>query len=365
MLNYHYQPRLLGMIAGLCLCLLPAAGLAAGTASGTDIDNTATVDYQVSGIDQDQVTSNTATFVVDNKVDLTVATTDGAAVTVIPNATDQVATYTVTNDGNTVQDYSLAATHSATGAFGGTESFDATNIRVFVDANANDVYDSGTDTGTYIDELAADATISVFVLVDIPGTTVDGDLSSFDLTATTAHGGTAATQGADIGSDDSGDADNPAVVQIVFADGAGTADAANDGDHSSLDGYEVSTADIAVTKAAAVVLDPINGAVNRKGIPGATVEYTVDIDNTGSVVATSVTVIDPVPTNSAFVVASVVTTPAVGPTVDYSDDGGATWTYTPVAGPDGSDATVTHVRVAFATIAAAASGQVVFQVLIL
>ncbi len=54
-----------------------------------------------------------------------------------------------------------------------------------------------------------------------------------------------------------------------------------------------------------------------------------------------------------------------GTTIAYSNDGGTTWTYVPVAGVDGSDPSVTHLRVTFVAIANAASGQVDFQVLIL
>ena len=337
---------------------------AAGTLSGISIDNTASVDYQVGGIDQSTVTSNTATFVVDNRIDLTVTTVDVAIVNVVPGATDRVLTLSVTNDGNTVQDYSLAAAISATGAFGETESFDAGNVRVFADGNANGTYELANDTATYIDELAPDATITVFVVSDIAVSQVDGDVASYDLIATTAVGGTAASQGADITSDDSGDADLPGTVQIVFADGAGSADAANDGQHSSKDGYKILSASLSVVKGSSVSDDPINGGTNPKAIPGATVDYTIDIDNTGAASATGVMLVDAIPANTAFVVGSVNTSPAVGPTVEYSDDNATTWTYTPSAGPDGSDTAVTHVRVTFASIASAGSAQAVFQVLI-
>jgi len=350
---------LMGMIA-----LGVPQAMATGTASGTNIQNSATVDYDVSSVAQTQVTSNTASFLVDNKVDLTVATTDGALVTVVPGATAQVLTYTVTNDGNTVQDYSLTATHSATGAFGGTESFDVTGVNIYVDANSNDSYDTGTDTGTYIDELAADASISVFIVANVPLAQVDDDVSSLDLVAQTAVGGSAASQGADITTDDAASADVAGTVQIVFADGAGTNDNANDGKHSSLDGYEVVTATITATKASAVDQDPVNGGTNPKAIPGATMGYTVDINNGGSAQADDVIFIDSIPANTNFLVASVSTTPASGPTVAYSDDNGTSWTFTPVADGDGSDSDVTDVRVTFTSIAAAGTAQVVFQVLI-
>jgi len=159
-------------------------------------------------------------------------------------------------------------------------------------------------------------------------------------------------------------ADNPATVQTVFADGAGSADPANDGRHSSKDAYKGNSADLAVTKTADVSSDPVNGGTNPKAIPGATVDYSILVDNNGSVSATNVIVVDAVPGSTSFLVGSTSSTPG-GTTIEYSDDGGATWTYSPVAGGDGSDPNVTHLRVTFASIANGASGQVDFQVLIL
>ena len=45
--------------------------LADGTPAGTPISNTASVDYFVNGVDQDDISSNTVTFLVDRKVTFT------------------------------------------------------------------------------------------------------------------------------------------------------------------------------------------------------------------------------------------------------------------------------------------------------
>ena len=353
--------KVVAVLVGVLTLALAGTALAVGTPSGTTITNTATVDYSVSGTPQAQVPSNAATFVVDNRVDLLVTTVDAAIVAVVPGTFAQVLTYTVTNTGNTVQDFSLQALDSAVGAFGETETFDAANVNVFVDANGNNAYDAGTDTGLYVDELAADASITVFVVADIPLAQVHDDVASYDLVAQVAQGGSIGALGADILTDDAAAADDPNVVQIVFGDGAGSVDAANDGAYSSLDGYMVVSAELTVVKSSSVVSDPFNGAANPKAIPGATVGYQVLVTNVGSVGADNVTVIDTIPANSAFLVGSVT---AAGATVTYSNDNGATWTYAPVAGANGADTAVTDVRVVFPTIAAAANSQVDFQVLI-
>jgi uncharacterized repeat protein (TIGR01451 family) len=308
----------LALLAFGFFALMPQTARAVGTASGTSIDNSATVDFEVGTIAQTQLDSNTASFLVDNMVDLTVATTDVAAVAAVPGSADNVLTYTVTNDGNTVQDYSLTSPVAVGAIFGVTDNFDATNVEIYVDANSNGTYEVVTDVGLYIDELAADASVSVFILGDTPLARGDGDGAMYDLFAQTAVGGTAATQGADIVADDAGAADNPAVVQIVFADGAGTADAANDGQHSSRDIYEVVTASLSVVKSEAVILDPINGAVNPKNIPGATIRYSITVTNSGSDDADLVVLVDAIPGNCTYVAASI-TMDTVGKT--DADDG--------------------------------------------
>ncbi len=319
------QSSLLRLVM-VCLFVACTAqlALAIGTPSGTQIDNSATLNYSVGGINQNQITSNVASFVVDNRIDLTVTSTDAAAVVVTPGGTNTVLTFRVINTGNTVQDYSLSALPGAGNLHGVTDNFDANNVRVFVDGNANGVYDPGADIQTYIDELAADAMITVFIISDIPIDRIDRDGAIYDLVAQTAQGGVPGTLGADILSDDAGIADDPASIQIVFADGAGSADDANDGRFSDRGVYVVGSALLTINKSSLVTSDPINGGTNPKAIPGATIRYTINVANTGSVSANAVMVTDQIPANTRFVSASITTANSNGGaiiTVEYSDNG--------------------------------------------
>ena len=85
-------------------------------------------------------------------------------------------------------------------------------------------------------------------------------------------------------------------------------------------------------------------------LPGANLTYTVTLSNIGSSNATSVVVVDTLPTAVLFRVGSIVNTlPAgVSVAVDYSNNGGATWTYVPASGacsaPAGYDRCVNRVR---------------------
>ena len=88
----------------------------AGTNYGDDVVNIATLSYEVGGLAQNDVDSNSDTFKVDRKVDVLVATTDGANIVVVPNdnvVTDnKPLTFTVTNETNGNQDYvAIGATY--------------------------------------------------------------------------------------------------------------------------------------------------------------------------------------------------------------------------------------------------------------
>lgn len=310
----------LALAAGLSLCALPHA-FAAGTAAGTDINNTATVDYTVGGVNQPDVNSNTLSFKVDRRVNLTVAEVGGAATTVVPGASGQVLTFTVTNNANSPLDFRLAAAQdatSATTAFADIDSFDATGVQVFVDVNGNGTYESVTDTATFIDELAADATRTVFIVSTIPSGQINGDTAGLTLTAVAAQSTdgagvyvtTTGTLAADAAETNTSSTDSPTFVDTVFGDLAGdTGDAAGDGRHSDDDEYDVVTASIVVVKSSTVISDPFNGLSSPKAIPGAVVEYCLDVLNSGAAAAGTIILSDAIPANTTYVAGSIKSAP--------------------------------------------------------
>lgn len=293
------------LIAAVLLLFAASAAQAAGTAAGTTINNSASVNFTVGGVAQTAVNSNTVSFVVDRRINLTVAELGGTATSVVPGSTAQVLTFTVTNSTNATMDFRLIAGQQAGGAspFGHTDNFDATGVSVFVDSNANGTYDAGVDTATFLDEVPADATRTVFIVANIPSGQVNGDAAGLRLTAVAAQSGGAGVLGAD--STETAGADTPGSVDTVFGDVAGVTDAARDGRHSAADEYFVATATITVTKISKVISDPFNGAVNPKAIPGAVMEYCIQVSNTGSSTATNVIVNDTIPANTTFVSGSI------------------------------------------------------------
>jgi type VI secretion system secreted protein VgrG len=89
--------------------------------------------------------------------------------------------------------------------------------------------------------------------------------------------------------------------------------------------------------------------------PSTDLVYTISFNNNGTGSASAFVITDPIPTYTDFKVGSVTTslgTTGLTPTLAYSNDGGATWTYTPLSAaggaPAGYDRNVTHVRWSFA-----------------
>jgi uncharacterized repeat protein (TIGR01451 family) len=320
-MNFQFAKYTLA--AGLLLAGISQA-FAAGTVAGTSISNTASVDFSVSGVNQPDVNSNAAAFLVDRRVNLAVAEVGGAYTDVAPGQTARVLTFTVTNTTNAALDFRLSAAHLATGAadpFGGTDDFDPSNVLVFVDANANNTYEAGTDIVTFLDEVPADATRTVFVVADIPAGRPDNDTAGMVLTATAAEPGTAAALGADVTQTAGADT---AAVDTVFGDGAGDTDAVRSGSHSDTDAFRVRTATISVTKTSTIISDPFNGAVNPKRIPGAVVEYCVVVANTGSTTADTVVISDSIAAQPVtFVAASIVAGGAADCTGGTAEDDNA------------------------------------------
>jgi hypothetical protein len=274
-----YRLMVLLLVAAVVI-VAPLSAEAAGTASGTSITNNATVNYEVSGVPQTPLsTGPTATFVVDNKVNLTVTTTNIAYVSTAPSSTSQVQTFRVKNTGNTTQDYSLAAVN-ATDPFGGADNFDATNVQVFVETNGTPGYQAGADTATIIDELVSDATATVYIVADIPAGRATNDIAAYALVATTHNGGAGGSLGA-LTTATAG-ANNLLVVDVVFADAANAnvpTDTLYDGEASDRSAYRVTGAALTITKTAVVYSDPFNLLANPKMIPGAVITYTITVTN--------------------------------------------------------------------------------------
>ena len=303
----------LGMSA--IVLLFTQLAFAAGTTAGTDVDNLATVDYEVNGNNQEDIESapgvgnsvpgagnGTATsFEVDNRVDFTLTQVGAAHTAVSPGDADAFVEFLLTNNGNSAQDFRMAFTQLGSGD-GAVNTLvdtdvDMANVRIRV-GNGGGVPVLGDLE--YGDEIAEDASVTVYVFADADVVLglVNGDIANLELSATVAAAGTAASLGADL-VDGFGSPDDPAAIDIVFADGGA---GLGDGIEADRDGFEVQSAGLNVTKVATVIDDPFNGTTNPKAIPGATVEYVITIANSGTLDADNISVSDSIDTDVTFIV---------------------------------------------------------------
>jgi uncharacterized repeat protein (TIGR01451 family) len=143
---------------------------------------------------------------------------------------------------------------------------------------------------------------------------------------------------------------------------------ANGGTTTAQDNDSIVYPSLTNSKTVMVLRDPVNGVTNPKNIPGSEALYTVTVANGGQgrVDDGSLSMVDPIPANTALFVGNLGGSPA-GPVtftdagsnlaftftalgsaaddVDFSSDGGVTWTYAPAPDANGYDAAVTHLRI--------------------
>ena len=282
----------LGLISGAMLFSQQA--LAEGTQAGTTIENTATVDYFVGGVDQDDLTSNTVTFVVDRRVQFTLTQLGSGLVPVTPGGNDYFFDLLLTNTSNDDLDFKLVLdqlTNPET-VRGQTDTADMTapeyavNTLLYTGSEADPVQGGPQ----YVDNLGSDDAIRIRVWGDAALTMANGQIAGLDLTATASElSGTEAAPGADL--DDTAPPDD-LTVQNVFAD------ADNDGVEVQVDGFIVETAALSVAKSYAVIAGDLGSGMP---IPGATVEYTITVTNSSTTAdATSVPITDALDADVTF-----------------------------------------------------------------
>lgn len=306
-MNARKNQMLWAVILIALAAIMTPRGAMASTAPCTQITNQATLSYSVGGTGQPDITSaldSNNTFYVGVKAIVTVANQDAGNITVTPSTTPAVLKFNVKNDGNATLDFALARAAAANGVAsphgGGNDSFDGTTVGVYVDVDSDGTYSSTVDTATAIDNLAGDGASKTVFVVYTPSdlTASDAALAVYYLTATSqwANGsvisqGTYTPTAAQAG----GACDGTRQVEVVFGDGDGpsAADtAARDGIHSDDSAYIVSNAAIGITKSKTMVWDPINFNSTPKAIPGAIVEYSVVVANTGGAAATLTSIVD-------------------------------------------------------------------------
>ncbi len=269
-------------MAGL-IAMVSQSAWAVGTPVGTVIENTATVDFILAGTPTTLV-SNTTSITVVERIDV-VVTLQSPQVLVAANDTNRALLFTVTNTGNGTETFQLAIDSAIVG-----DDFDPipSVTAIYFDTDGSGDFSAGDVAyvpATNDPVLAADASIDVLLLNDIPGAVVNGNIGRSQLTATSATGSGAP------GTEFAGQGDG-GVDAIVGNSGGQVADIGE---------YLVSNILINVIKTLTVA-DPFGGI---QAIPGATITYTITVEVTSAGTATASVISDPIPTFSTYAPGSI------------------------------------------------------------
>jgi len=139
----------------------------------------------------------------------------------------------------------------------------------------------------------------------------DADEDVVSLVADTLEPSTSGSAGTPLTADSDGNALTGAA-ENVLADGSGTSnEVANEGDHSATSTYIVASADVSGEKAVSIFSEDGSGCATIPGspvaggysVPGACVEYTITVENTGGTAATDIIINDILDDNLLFVAA--------------------------------------------------------------
>ena len=295
------------------------------TPAGTNVQNTFTLTYDVGGVAQPPIDTSDpgdpngpTEFTVDRLIDLTVASQGDN--TVAPGATDEELVFSVTNDGNDTQAYSLTVVEETGDDIDTDDPAGATPVLVYYIDDGDGVYQPGGADGAPVTynpanppELGPDEVLWVVVTQDIPTTATDGNTADVSLLADTLEPSTSPNAGTPVTADADGTNTLTGAAENVLADGTGTtvdgSDSDNEGDHSATGTYIVAAADITAVKTVDVFSQDGTGCAVIPGsaptgtqysIPGACVEYVITVENAGSSAATDIIVNDVLPDELLF-----------------------------------------------------------------
>jgi uncharacterized repeat protein (TIGR01451 family) len=279
-----YGARRFAACAALsALAWLPIAAHAVGTAAGTNIQSAATVDYSVGGTPA-STTSNTTSLTVAETVNVAIAL-QSPTVGVSAGATNEALLFLVTNSGNGPETFGLTGDSVLVG-----DDFDPVPSSPFIyfdtDASGDlSLADTPYVAGGNDPVLAADGSVTVILVNDIPGTVPDGDRGRSELRAAAATG-------------------TGAPGTVFAGQGAGGVDAVigTSGGQAAVFGeYLVGDVLISAVKSQ-TISDPFGGA---RPVPGATITYQVVVTASGTGTAVGAAFNDAIPTDTTYVAGSV------------------------------------------------------------
>ena len=256
----------------------------AGTPVGTVVDNVASVNFDLGGVNITQLSNLTSVTVVE-RIDVLVTLQSGQ-VLVAASETNRSLLFTVTNTGNGSETFELAIDNLLAG-----DDFDPIPAvpAIYFDTDSSgdfNVGDVAYTLGVNDPVLAADASVDVLLVNDTPAAAVNGNLGRSQLTATSATG-------------------TGAPGDTLAGLGDGNLDAvigATGGDAAIFGEYLVADVQLNIVKSVAIS-DPFGGV---QPTPGATLTYTITVEVTSAGTATASVFSDPIPAFTTYVANSIV-----------------------------------------------------------
>ena len=311
--------------AASAVLLFGSPAYAGGVTAGSLIENTAQATYDTPN-GPETVDSNTVTLMVDELLDVTVSSVDSGPITTRPGS--DILTFEITNTGNGPEAFTLTANPTVAG-----NDFGVTIDGIAVDTNGNGVYDAGIDTilssPETTSEIAADGSLTIFVLVTVPAGAADSEESQVELLAEAVTGtGAPGTSFAGAGANGSN-----AVVGLSGADGTATGQLI----------VALTTVDLVKS---ATILDPFGGS---SPVPGAVITYTITANVTGSASIDNLIVTDTYPAGTTYV-----------PGTLALNGGGLT----DASGDDGGTASASAISVDLGTVSGGSAPAITFDVTI-
>lgn len=288
----------------LVVCKLPLYGyfigavltagnaFAIGTDAGANIENTATVNFEISGTPQTPVDSNTTQTLVDELIDVVVVDDIGGPVAVGTPESEAILQFSVTNNGNGSEVFRIIADDNV--AEGG---FDPTLFQLYIESNGIPGLQVGGDTayvsGSSDPTLAEDETLTLYVSSNIPGGLGQGDNGDVEVRVISE---TILNQA---GTDDPDAAawPIPGTSYGGLGDGGSDAVVGSSNDFNNLlirttGRYQVSNALITINKSVISVLDPFGNATL---VPGSVLTYELTVTVSGSGNADALAITDVIP----------------------------------------------------------------------
>jgi uncharacterized repeat protein (TIGR01451 family) len=276
------------LFAGAALIALSAVPAhAEGTQAGTQIKNTARATYGPPD-DEKTVDSNEVTLLVDELLDVTITWDDTADVAGSPGQTNRMTTFTVTNAGNGPEKFGL----TTLGASG--DDMDPAVTSIVID-DGDGTYEPTGDTvyiaGSGDPQLAADATVKVFVFSTIPEDATDGQRGAVNLKAVAVTGASELDREPGTVIEGAGEGGGDAVFGATEAD-------------ADVDGWYI--ADVDPTDPDPPVVDLDKEATVKdiydgdQTIPGSTITYTLTASVSGTGSVSNLRVGDSIPAGTTF-----------------------------------------------------------------